>query len=462
MRGDRSETEVVAGARGLSRTLATPSSHRNGTFSPVRVTARQVALPTRPRVLGGAGTPVRPGILGVVRGGDVRYTPSARSFCTFLRDRPTPNQEPRPREPREQPLTARPVAAAHRAGARRRQRGQQRARAFAGLGAGRAGRAGHRVRPRRGGPRLRLHRRRRRTTCPCPAAATPPRWPRCAAACRTPTSCTRTGCTPPSAPRSRSAGGAPRSSSPGTPARTAEGARAHLLRLLERRVAKAAAVVLGTSSDLVDRARGRGARDARLAAVAAAGAAPAAEPADPDGRPKVAGRTRRHGRPLLIAVGSLDRHRGYDTLLDAARAWRRLDPVPLLVIAGEGPLRRRSAAPDRGRGAAGPAHRAARRRRASCSRPPTSRCCPAAGSRARVLAQEALHARVPLVATARRRHPRTGRRRAPNSSRTATRRRSPTPSLRLLGDPARRRCCGRRAPGRPPPGRPRTRRSPKC
>ncbi|WP_121746134.1 glycosyltransferase family 4 protein, partial [Streptomyces sp. E2N166] len=45
------------------------------------------------------------------------------------------------------------------------------------------------------------------------------------------------------------------------------------------------------------------------------------------------------GRPLLIAVGSLERHRGYDVLLDAARVWRRLDPVPLVVVAGEGPLR---------------------------------------------------------------------------------------------------------------------------
>jgi hypothetical protein len=35
----------------------------------------------------------------------------------------------------------------------------------------------------------------------------------------------------------------------------AEGARARLLRLLERRVARAATVVLGSSSDLVDRAR---------------------------------------------------------------------------------------------------------------------------------------------------------------------------------------------------------------
>ncbi|MYV40752.1 glycosyltransferase, partial [Streptomyces sp. SID1328] len=44
-------------------------------------------------------------------------------------------------------------------------------------------------------------------------------------------------------------------------------------------------------------------------------------------------------RPLLLAVGSLDRHRGYHVLLDAARRWRGLDPQPLTLIAGEGPFR---------------------------------------------------------------------------------------------------------------------------
>ncbi|MFE2273463.1 glycosyltransferase family 4 protein [Streptomyces lavendulae] len=114
------------------------------------------------------------------------------------------------------------------------------------------------------------------------------------------------------------------------------GALGRLSRLLERRVARAAAVVLGASSDQVDLARRRGARDARLAApadpVAAAGE-PAAE----------AGKTRAElgavERPLVIAVGSLVARRGYALLLDAARAWRVLDPLPLLVIAGEGPLR---------------------------------------------------------------------------------------------------------------------------
>ncbi|NUK81949.1 glycosyltransferase family 4 protein [Streptomyces lunaelactis] len=111
-----------------------------------------------------------------------------------------------------------------------------------------------------------------------------------------------------------------------------DGARGQVLRLLERRVARAAAVVLGTCSELVDRARKRGARDARLAPVAVP---------SPRGRPGGAeGKARAElgvaDRPLLMAVGSLVPHRGYGTLLDAARQWRDLDPVPLLVIAGEG------------------------------------------------------------------------------------------------------------------------------
>ncbi|KND39877.1 glycosyltransferase family 4 protein [Streptomyces acidiscabies] len=115
----------------------------------------------------------------------------------------------------------------------------------------------------------------------------------------------------------------------------AEGARAHLLRVLERRVVKAATVVLGTTSDLVDRARRTGARDARLAAVSLPGQRDSGVlPGD-----KVRAELGVGERPLLLAVGSLDRYRGYEVLLDAARAWRFLDPVPLVVVAGEGPLR---------------------------------------------------------------------------------------------------------------------------
>jgi glycosyltransferase involved in cell wall biosynthesis len=91
--------------------------------------------------------------------------------------------------------------------------------------------------------------------------------------------------------------------------------------------------VLGTSSDLVDRARRRGARDARLAPVVIPLPGIPAAVRD-DG--KVRAELGVVGRSLLVSIGSLVPHHGYDTLLDAARMWRQLDPVPLLVIAGEG------------------------------------------------------------------------------------------------------------------------------
>ncbi|MFG2887423.1 glycosyltransferase family 4 protein [Streptomyces sp. NPDC048297] len=183
----------------------------------------------------------------------------------------------------------------------------------------------------------------------------------------------------------------------------AEGARAHLLRLLERRVVRAAAVVIGTTSDLVDRARRTGARDARLGAVALPGRRVPVNTDDTDDTerpgPKLRAELGATGRPLLLAVGSLDRHRGYEVLLDAARTWRRLDPLPLVVVAGEGPLR------------------PVLQRRIEDERLPvrligTRDDVPellAAADLAlltskwesrSVLAQEALHARVPLVATA--------------------------------------------------------------
>ncbi|AVH59538.1 MULTISPECIES: glycosyltransferase family 4 protein [Streptomyces] len=181
----------------------------------------------------------------------------------------------------------------------------------------------------------------------------------------------------------------------------AEGARAHLLRLLERRVAKAAAVVLGTSSDLVDRARRRGARDARLAAVAfPAPRTPPVEHGDPD---RLGHKARAElgatDRPLLMAVGSLDPHRGYDTLLDAARVWRHLDPVPLLVIAGEGPLRTvlQHRIEDEGL----PVRLIGRRDDITeLLAAADLALLPSRWESRSVLAQEALHARVPLVATA--------------------------------------------------------------
>ncbi|GAA4338954.1 glycosyltransferase family 4 protein [Streptomyces venetus] len=181
----------------------------------------------------------------------------------------------------------------------------------------------------------------------------------------------------------------------------ADGARAHLLRVLERRVVKAATVVLGTTSALVDRARRTGARDARLAAVALPGPRRPVEPDDPDRlRSKVRAELGAIGRPLLIAVGSLERHRGYDVLLDAARVWRRLDPVPLVVIAGEGPLR--GELQERIEQEGLPVRLFGRRDDITeLLAAADLALLPSRSEEARsVLAQEALHARVPLVATA--------------------------------------------------------------
>ncbi|KUM71089.1 glycosyltransferase family 4 protein [Streptomyces griseorubiginosus] len=180
----------------------------------------------------------------------------------------------------------------------------------------------------------------------------------------------------------------------------AEGARAHFVRLLERRVVKAAAVVLGSTSALVDRARRTGARDARLAAVALPGPRGALEQEDPDRlRPKLRAELGATGRPLLVAVGALERHKGYETLLDAARAWRRLDPVPLVVVAGEGPLR--TVLQSRIEDEELPVRLIGRRDdSAELLAAADLALLPSRLEARSVLAQEAFHARVPLVATA--------------------------------------------------------------
>lgn len=176
----------------------------------------------------------------------------------------------------------------------------------------------------------------------------------------------------------------------------AEGARAHLLRLLERRVVRAATVVLGTTSGLVDRARRRGARDARLAAVAVP--PPAAGYEHPDRpRSKVRAELGAIDRPLLLAVASLDPDRGHELLLDAARAWRLLDPVPLVLVAGEGPLRaplqRRIEEEEL------PVRLLGRREDVGeLLMAADVALLPRSWEARSVLAQEALHARVPLVA----------------------------------------------------------------
>ncbi|MEU3557177.1 glycosyltransferase family 4 protein [Streptomyces fragilis] len=132
-------------------------------------------------------------------------------------------------------------------------------------------------------------------------------------------------------------------------ARAEGAARAAVLKMLERRVARAAAVVLGTSSGLVDRARRRGARDARLSAAGLPRALPAggARPAggergdgpDGDRRAKLRAELGALGRPLVLTVGALEEGRGHRLLLDAARRWRGEGDGPLVVVCGEGSLR---------------------------------------------------------------------------------------------------------------------------
>ncbi|MFB7240782.1 glycosyltransferase family 4 protein [Streptomyces sp. NPDC056269] len=172
-------------------------------------------------------------------------------------------------------------------------------------------------------------------------------------------------------------------------------ARDGVLRLLERRTVRAATVVLATSSELVDRARRRGARDARLAPVTVP---PARGPVclhDGKARAELGA----VDRPLLMAVGALERGRGYRTLLDAARSWRELDPQPLLVIAGEGreraALQRRIAAEDL------PVRLIGRREDvAELLAAADVAVLPSRWEARSLLAQEALRLGVPLVATA--------------------------------------------------------------
>ncbi|MEV5447141.1 glycosyltransferase, partial [Streptomyces sp. NPDC052644] len=115
----------------------------------------------------------------------------------------------------------------------------------------------------------------------------------------------------------------------------AEGPRAHLLRMMERKAVRAAAVVLATSSELVDRARRRGARDARLGPVTLP---PPRGLADLPGE-KARAELGAVGRPLVVTAAPLEPYRGHGALLDASRRWLGHDPVPLVAVAGEGPRR---------------------------------------------------------------------------------------------------------------------------
>jgi glycosyltransferase involved in cell wall biosynthesis len=97
--------------------------------------------------------------------------------------------------------------------------------------------------------------------------------------------------------------------------------------------------------------------------------------------------------------GALDQQRGYDLLLDAARAWRELDPAPVVVVAGEGPLRTRLQGQIDAERL--PVRLVGRRDDIGALLAAADLALlPSCRESRSVLAQEALHARVPLVATA--------------------------------------------------------------
>ena len=96
---------------------------------------------------------------------------------------------------------------------------------------------------------------------------------------------------------------------------------------LERVCAHGAVVVLAASSDLVARAKAAGARDARFFAVAA--------PHLP--RPQTPVRASLHQPPTVLSVARLHPQKRLDLLVAAAAAWSA-EPRPRFVVAGDGPL----------------------------------------------------------------------------------------------------------------------------
>ena len=109
---------------------------------------------------------------------------------------------------------------------------------------------------------------------------------------------------------------------------------AAVYRVLELIVARRATAVRCASGDLAARMRALGAADTGQAVVAAPEFAP---PSDAAIR-KARGGLGAAGRPVLLAAGRLAEQKGFGVLLDAAAAWQDRDPVPVLAIAGDGPL----------------------------------------------------------------------------------------------------------------------------
>ena len=175
----------------------------------------------------------------------------------------------------------------------------------------------------------------------------------------------------------------------------AKGLRGQASALVERIVARNATLTLGASDDLVARAVAVGARNARLGAVAAP--APAAAK-----RSRAAVRAEfrlKPDTPLILSVGRLHPQKRYDLLIDAAARWRDLNPVPFVVVAGQGPSYMSLAQRSSERHA--PFHLLGHRKDVADLLAGADLAVVTSDWEARELfAQEALSAGVPLVATA--------------------------------------------------------------
>jgi len=112
-------------------------------------------------------------------------------------------------------------------------------------------------------------------------------------------------------------------------------------RVLELIVARNADSVLCVSADLEQRMRAAGARRVGRALVPVPAPAPAARPEDVSAETRAVIRAEFGVGPdqaIVLAVGRLAPQKAFGVLLDAAARWDDIEPRPLLVIAGEGPL----------------------------------------------------------------------------------------------------------------------------
>jgi glycosyltransferase involved in cell wall biosynthesis len=134
------------------------------------------------------------------------------------------------------------------------------------------------------------------------------------------------------------------------------GAAVRVYRVLERIVAHGAGLVLCVSPDLERRMRAAGARRVGRAVVPApdmpAGTRPnrradGQQAPDPPAEghtvpaapsTQVSPGALAAGVPIVLAAGRLAPQKGFGVLLEAAARWPDLEPAPLLVIAGDGPL----------------------------------------------------------------------------------------------------------------------------